>query len=127
MERHKFHLDEEVEAEGANFSLGERQLLTLARALVRRSKIIVLDEATASVDYETDQRVQLTIANEFADCTIMCIAHRLKTIIHYDRILVLDKGKLEAFDKPYTLFQQDGSLFRDMCHQAGIGDEDFPR
>lgn len=122
--RHKFHLDEEVEGDGANFSLGERQLLTLARALVRRSKIIVLDEATASVDYETDQRVQHTIAREFTDCTIMCIAHRLKTILHYDRILVLEKGEVDSFDAPYTLYKKDG-IFREMCLQYGITDDDF--
>ncbi|KAK6197526.1 P-loop containing nucleoside triphosphate hydrolase protein, partial [Scheffersomyces amazonensis] len=91
---HKFHLDQSVEDEGSNFSLGERQLIAFARALVRDSKILILDEATSSVDYETDSKIQTSIIKEFERCTILCIAHRLKTIINYDRILVLDKGEI---------------------------------
>ncbi|CCH46808.1 putative membrane protein [Wickerhamomyces ciferrii] len=120
----KFHLNSVVEDEGSNFSLGERQLLALARALVRRSKILIMDEATSSVDYKTDSLVQETIAREFSDCTILCVAHRLKTIIKYDRILVLEKGELEEFDKPLDLFKKQG-IFRDMCKISNIGVEDF--
>lgn len=122
---HKFHLDMKTNDEGANYSLGERQLLTLARALVRQSKILVLDEATATVDYETDQKVQHTIATEFSDCTILCIAHRLKTILPYDRILVLDKGELQELDTPYNLFKNEGSIFHTMCVQSKITEDDF--
>ncbi|CCH46807.1 Multidrug resistance-associated protein 1 [Wickerhamomyces ciferrii] len=120
----KFHLESIVEDEGANFSLGERQLLALARALVRRTKILIMDEATSSVDYKTDSFVQETITREFSDCTILCIAHRLKTIINYDKILVLEKGELEEFDKPLELFQRQG-VFRDMCIASNIGADDF--
>ena len=117
---HKFHLDQAVEEEGSNFSLGERQLLALTRALVRQSKILILDEATSSVDYETDGKIQTRIVEEFGDCTILCIAHRLKTIVNYDRILVLEKGEVAEFDTPWTLFSQEDSIFRSMCSRSGM-------
>ncbi|ONH69219.1 Oligomycin resistance ATP-dependent permease YOR1 [Cyberlindnera fabianii] len=120
----KFHLDAVVEDEGGNYSLGERQLIALTRALVRHSKILVMDEATSSVDYETDALVQKTIAREFKDCTILCIAHRLKTILKYDRVLVMEKGELEEFGAPYHLFNK-GGRFREMCASAGITEADF--
>ncbi|CAI4492652.1 BDF_1d_G0022730.mRNA.1.CDS.1 [Saccharomyces cerevisiae] len=122
---HKFHLDQAVEEEGSNFSLGERQLLALTRALVRQSKILILDEATSSVDYETDGKIQTRIVEEFGDCTILCIAHRLKTIVNYDRILVLEKGEVAEFDTPWTLFSQEDSIFRSMCSRSGIVENDF--
>ncbi|CDR42490.1 CYFA0S09e04698g1_1 [Cyberlindnera fabianii] len=121
---HKFHLDQLVEDNGANFSLGERQLLALARALVRDSKILIMDEATSSVDYETDAKIQSTIANEFRQCTILCIAHRLKTILSYDRILVLDKGEVKEFDTPINLFKM-GGIFSEMCERSDITETDF--
>ncbi|KAL3233377.1 Oligomycin resistance ATP-dependent permease YOR1 [Nakaseomyces bracarensis] len=122
---HKFHLDQLVEEDGANFSLGERQLLALTRALVRQAKILILDEATSSVDYETDGKIQARIATEFKECTILCIAHRLKTILNYDRILVLEKGEIAEFDTPMTLFNQPDSIFRSMCSRSGITEDDF--
>lgn len=122
---HKFHLDQLVADDGANFSLGERQLIALARALVRNSKILILDEATSSVDYETDARIQETIANEFSHCTILCIAHRLKTILHYDRILVMEKGELIEKGTPSSLFGNENGTFRQMCDKTNIKDQDF--
>lgn len=122
---HKFHLDQSVEDNGSNFSLGERQLIAFSRALVRNSTILILDEATSSVDYETDHKVQNTIIREFKNCTILCIAHRLRTIIHYDRILVLDKGEVQEFDTPWNLFQEKNSIFRQMCDKSGITSNDF--
>mmetsp|Transcript_1249 Transcript_1249/g.1271 ORF Transcript_1249/g.1271 Transcript_1249/m.1271 type:complete len:1427 (+) Transcript_1249:173-4453(+) len=121
----KFHLDQNVEDEGSNFSLGERQLIAFARALVRDSKILILDEATSSVDYETDSKIQSTIVREFADCTILCIAHRLKTILHYDRILVLDRGEVKEFDTPLNLFNMENSIFQQMCQRSNIVLDDF--
>jgi ATP-binding cassette, subfamily C (CFTR/MRP), member 1 len=122
---HKFHLNRAVEDDGANFSIGERQLIALARALVRKSKILILDEATSSVDYETDSKIQKTITTEFANCTILCIAHRLNTILSYDKIAVMDDGRLVEFDEPRKLFLQENSQFRAMCRQAKISISDF--
>lgn len=122
---HKFHLDQAVEDEGSNFSLGERQLIAFGRALVRDSKILILDEATSSVDYETDSKIQATIVREFSQCTILCIAHRLKTIIDYDKILVLDKGEVGEFDTPWNLFNQEDSVFQQMCKKSNITANDF--
>ncbi|OEJ86325.1 Oligomycin resistance ATP-dependent permease YOR1 [Hanseniaspora osmophila] len=124
-EVHKFHLDQEIEEDGTNYSLGERQLLALSRALVRRSKILILDEATSSVDYETDNKIQHKIVQEFGESTILCIAHRLKTILNYDKILVLDQGEVREFDTPLNLFKQEQSIFREMCNRSGISDADF--
>ncbi|OUT20980.1 hypothetical protein CAS74_003977 [Pichia kudriavzevii] len=120
----KFALDTFVEDDGSNFSLGERQVIALCRALIRKSKILILDEATSSVDYETDARIQSTIATGFQGCTILCIAHRLRTILNYDRILVMDKGECAEFDTPRALWEQNG-IFRSMCDKSGIEEGDL--
>ena len=120
----RIHLDGVVEEEGLNFSLGQRQLMALARALVRGSQIIVCDEATSSVDMETDQKIQRTIAEGFRGKTLLCIAHRLKTIINYDRIVVMDQGKIVEVESPVRLWEQ-GGIFRSMCERSGIRREDF--
>ena len=120
----RIHLDSVVEEEGLNFSLGQRQLMALARALVRGSQIIVCDEATSSVDFETDQKIQQTIVEGFRGKTLLCIAHRLKTIIGYDRICVMDAGVIAELDKPIKLYDQ-GGIFRGMCDRSGIRREDF--
>ncbi|CAE6471481.1 unnamed protein product [Rhizoctonia solani] len=113
-------LDSPIAAEGANLSVGQRSLLSLARALVKQSKILVLDEATASVDLETDSRIQVTIKTEFADRTLLCIAHRLRTIINYDRVVVMDQGQIVEVGTPLELVLNDGGIFRSMCDQSGI-------
>lgn len=120
----RIHLDTTVEEEGLNFSLGQRQLMALARALVRGSQIIVCDEATSSVDLETDQKIQRTIATGFKGKTLLCIAHRLKTIINYDRIVVMDQGTIAELDTPMGLYEK-GGIFRGMCERSGIRREDF--
>jgi len=99
--------------------------VSLARALVKDTKVLILDEATASVDYETDRRIQDTIASEFADRTILCIAHRLQTIISYDRVLVLDAGHIAEFDTPTKLYEIDGGIFRGMCDGSSITWDDI--
>lgn len=121
----KFHLEQTVEDEGSNFSLGERQLIAFARALVRDTKILVLDEATSSVDYDTDSKIQITISTEFKDCTILCIAHRLKTILKYDKILTLDNGKVAEFDTPINLYHKPDGIFRQMCEKSNITVDEF--
>jgi ATP-binding cassette subfamily C (CFTR/MRP) protein 1 len=92
----------------------------LARALLRRSKVLVLDEATAAVDLETDDLIQATIRSQFKDSTIVTIAHRLNTIIDYDRILVMDKGQVAEFDAPQTLLKNPTSIFYSMAKDAGL-------
>ncbi|KAG0335643.1 hypothetical protein BG000_007355 [Podila horticola] len=105
-------------ANGSNFSQGQRQLIALARALVRQSKIIVMDEATASVDFETDLKIQGTIRQEMNESTILTIAHRIRTIADFDRVLVMNAGEVAEFDKPLTLMQREGSIFRSMCERS---------
>ncbi|KAH7884664.1 ABC protein [Phlebopus sp. FC_14] len=120
----RYNLETIVESEGANLSVGERSLLSLARALVKDCKVVVLDEATASVDLETDNKIQRTIQSEFHDRTLLCIAHRLRTIISYDRIMVLDAGVVVEFDTPYNLYQK-GGLFQGMCERSNISLKDI--
>ncbi|KAJ7047868.1 hypothetical protein C8F04DRAFT_1060324 [Mycena alexandri] len=112
-------LDTQVSAGGTNFSQGQRQLIAMARALLRRSAIVVLDEATSSVDFKTDAKIQTTIREEFTDSLLLTIAHRLKTVIDYDRLLVLDKGKLVEFDTPLRLIEKEDGIFRGMCLKSG--------
>ncbi|ORY72006.1 P-loop containing nucleoside triphosphate hydrolase protein [Pseudomassariella vexata] len=120
----RIHLDTVVEEDGLNFSLGQRQLMALARALVRGSRIIVCDEATSSVDMDTDDKIQNTIATGFRGRTLLCIAHRLRTIIGYDRICVMDAGRIAELDTPLNLWRR-GGIFRSMCDRSGIRVEDM--
>ncbi|KAL1635190.1 ATP-binding cassette transporter yor1 [Neofusicoccum ribis] len=121
----RIHLDSAVDEEGLNFSLGQRQLMALARALVRGAQIIVCDEATSSVDMETDQKIQRTIVEGFRGKTLLCIAHRLKTIVGYDRICVMDAGKIAELDSPLRLWEKEGGIFRGMCERSRIRREDI--
>ena len=113
-------LESTVTQGGENLSVGQRQLVCLGRALLRKTKVLVLDEATAAIDVETDSIIQKTIREEFKDCTIITIAHRINTIMDSDRILVLDHGKVVEFDKPETLLQNHSSVFYSLAHQAGL-------
>ncbi|XP_072483308.1 ATP-binding cassette sub-family C member 2 [Notamacropus eugenii] len=112
-------LSYEVSEAGDNFSVGQRQLLCLGRALLRKSKILILDEATAAVDLETDNLIQATIRKEFSNCTVITIAHRLHTIMDSDRVMVLDSGKIVEFDSPDELLQRSGPFYS-MAKDAGI-------
>merc|ERR1719411_895003 len=113
-------LQHEIAEGGENLSVGQRQLVCLARALLRKTKILILDEATAAVDLETDDLIQATIRKEFKECTVLTIAHRLNTIMDYDKIMVLDKGSISEFDSPDTLLEDSNSIFHSMAKDAGL-------
>ncbi len=104
---------------GNNFSLGQRQLLCMARALIRRPKVLLMDEATASIDEMTDHLIQKMIRTEFLNTTVITIAHRLNTIIQYDKIMVLDHGKIVEFDSPIKLFDNSESYFGNLIKEQG--------
>ena len=105
---------------GENLSVGQRQLICLARALLKKTKILVLDEATAAVDLETDDLIQATIRKEFRDSTVLTIAHRLNTILDYDKIMVLDAGEIAEFETPNNLIENDTTIFHSMVKKAGL-------
>ena len=105
---------------GENLSVGQRQLLCLARALLKKTKILVLDEATAAVDLETDDLIQDTISKEFHDCTIFTIAHRINTIMNYDKIMVLDNGKVVEFDTVSNLLKNTNGIFYSMAKESRL-------
>uniref|UniRef100_A0A8C0K2U2 Multidrug resistance-associated protein 1 n=1 Tax=Canis lupus dingo TaxID=286419 RepID=A0A8C0K2U2_CANLU len=112
-------LSHEVAEAGDNLSIGQRQLLCLARALLRKSKILIMDEATAAVDLETDHLIQMTIQKEFSHCTTITIAHRLHTIMDSDKIIVLDNGKIVEYGSPQELLRNSGPFYL-MAKEAGI-------
>ncbi|GAA5841427.1 hypothetical protein JCM3766R1_004081 [Sporobolomyces carnicolor] len=114
-----WNLDAEVAEGGSNFSTGQRQLICMARALLRSSRILLLDEATASTDLETDELITQTIRNEFSESTLLVIAHRLRTICDFDKVLVLDKGHILEFDSPATLIKDPSSQFHSLCRAGG--------
>jgi ATP-binding cassette subfamily C (CFTR/MRP) protein 1 len=113
-------LEHEIAEGGDNLSVGQRQLVCLARALLRKTKILILDEATAAVDLETDDLIQATIRKEFADSTVITIAHRLNTIMDSTRVMVLDQGQIKEFDTPTNLLHDKTSVFYDMAKDAGL-------
>ncbi|RAL16990.1 putative ABC multidrug transporter [Aspergillus homomorphus CBS 101889] len=120
--RRPLTLDTPVAANGENFSQGQRQVLSLSRALCRRSKVVLLDEATASVDHETDLHMQQVLREMFSDCTIIAIAHRLRTIMDYDRVLVMAGGEIVENDSPRNLVARQGA-FWNMLRNTGEYEE----
>ncbi|XP_048004522.1 ATP-binding cassette sub-family C member 4-like [Leguminivora glycinivorella] len=112
-------LDFLVTEGGSNFSVGQRQLMCLARAVLRSNKILIMDEATANVDPETDNFIQKTIRSKFASCTVLTIAHRLNTIMDSDRVLVMDSGEVAEFDYPYHLLADPNSRLSSMVRETG--------
>jgi ABC-type multidrug transport system fused ATPase/permease subunit len=120
-------LDAPVFANGSNFSVGQRQLLCLARAMLRKAKILVMDEATANIDVQTDALIQKVIRDDFMKCTILTIAHRLNTVIDYDKILVLDHGKAVEFDVPHLLLSNPTSTLLSMVNETGANNAELLR
>ncbi|GAM28766.1 hypothetical protein SAMD00019534_119420 [Acytostelium subglobosum LB1] len=111
-------LDAPVQENGENFSVGQRQLMCMGRALLKKAKIIVMDEATAAIDIETDALIQKTIRSEFSQCTVLTIAHRINTIIDSDMVMVLDKGELVEFDSPEVLRNRPSSIFYSLVQKS---------
>ena len=112
-------LEDYVDEGGRNFSVGERQLLCLARAVLAKPKVLVLDEATASVDGETDAFIQQMIRKRFSGTTMLTIAHRLNTIMDYDKVLVMDKGRVAEFGSPKDLLEDNNGLFSNLVDSTG--------
>nr|CAH7729852.1 unnamed protein product [Callosobruchus chinensis] len=112
-------LNSKMSEGGSNFSVGQRQLVCLARAILRNNKVLVLDEATANVDPQTDALIQHTIRKKFQNCTVLTIAHRLHTIMDSDKVLVMDAGTMREFGHPYTLLQNPKGIFFGMVEQTG--------
>ncbi|KAG5895018.1 Multidrug resistance-associated protein 4, partial [Gonioctena quinquepunctata] len=125
---HKVRLDVLVpnlgtHVEDTNFSTGQRQLICLARAVIRKNKIVVLDEATANMDPETEQIIQKTVKENFSSCTVFVIAHRLESILECDKVIVMDRGEIAEYDHPQVLREKPDGLFTQMLRDAGIANE----
>ena len=113
-------LHHEVEEKGSNLSMGTVQLICLARVLLKKPRLIIMDEATSSVDIETDTIVQTTIGSAFKEQTVLTIAHRLHTIIDFDKILVLDNGQVSEFGHPADLLENHPEgIFSELCRHTG--------
>merc|ERR1739838_1183835 len=108
-------LQHEITEGGENVSVGQRQLICLARALLRKTRILVLDEATAAVDLETDDLIQSTLRDFFKDFTVLTIAHRLSTIMDYDKIIVMKDGHVAEYDSPTVLMENESTIFHSLC------------
>lgn len=121
----KLTLNTPTTEEGLNFSLGQRQLMALARALLHDSKILICDEATSSIDEETDRRIQEMMYTGFQGRTVLCIAHRLRTIIGYDRVVVMDGGVVVETGAPLELWERENGAFRAICDKSWIRKEEF--
>ncbi|KAJ1533089.1 hypothetical protein HK096_005698, partial [Nowakowskiella sp. JEL0078] len=120
-------LDSAVQEGGENFSVGQRQLLCLTRAMLKKPRILIMDEATANVDLETDSIIQKALREDFKDATILTIAHRLNTIIDYDRVLVLSQGEIQEFDNPAVLLADRSGVFSSMVEETGATNAELIR
>ncbi|WWC95482.1 hypothetical protein V866_002346 [Kwoniella sp. B9012] len=125
--KEKMRLDYMVVNQGTNFSAGERQLIALIRAIVEKSKILILDEATSSVDLETDSLIQKIVQNEFSGVTLLSIAHRIQTVIKYDKILIMEQGRVIDFDTPSKLYNDPQSIFRKVCDRSKLTRQDLEK
>ena len=113
-------MDKLIEQGGSNLSVGQKQLICIARAIIRKRKIVVMDEATANIDMNTEKIIQKALDLLLKNCTIITVAHRIKTIENYDKILVLDEGKVKEFDTPNNLLKDRTSLFYELYTKSQI-------
>lgn len=113
--------------EDINFSTGQRQLISVARTIIKKNKIVVLDEATANMDPETEDMVHKIIKDNFSNCTVLIIAHRLQSILDCNKVMILDRGQIIEFDSPKVLMGNSRSSFHQMLHNAGLSDSDLKR
>nr|DAD47553.1 TPA_asm: hypothetical protein HUJ06_017490 [Nelumbo nucifera] len=118
-------LDSTVVENGENWSLGQRQLFCLGRALLKRTRILILDEATASVDSATDGVIQKIISQEFKNCTVVTIAHRIHTVIDSDLVLVLSEGRIVEYNTPAKLLEREDSFFSKLIKEYSLRSQDF--
>ncbi|EDR25855.1 multidrug resistance-associated protein, putative [Entamoeba dispar SAW760] len=116
-------LDDVVLENGDNFSLGQRQIICLARALLKKSKILIMDEATANIDIQTDKTIQEMVRKNFNECTVITVAHRLQSIMDANKVFVFDKGKLVENDSPSHLIDNENTIFNHLVQQSGCADE----
>ncbi|KAI0782766.1 hypothetical protein C8Q75DRAFT_885975 [Abortiporus biennis] len=115
----KITLDTQISSGGGNLSVGQRQILALARAIIRQSKLLILDEATSAIDYETDTIIQNTLRKELSkDVTLLTVAHRLQTIMDADKVMVLDSGHIVEFDKPSVLLENREGMLRSLVDES---------
>ncbi|VDB85429.1 unnamed protein product [Peniophora sp. CBMAI 1063] len=123
MDKGRITLDSQIASGGSNLSVGQRQILALARALVRGSKILILDEATSSIDYATDAVIQSSLRNELgSDVTLLTVAHRLQTIMDYDKVMVLDAGRIVEFNRPASLLAAERGFFKSLVDESSDRD-----
>jgi len=120
IKRDKQGLNQEIAEGGSNLSVGEKQLICITRAILRKSKIIIMDEATASIDYKTEEIIQKAVSEILNNSTFITIAHRIKTILNYDRILTLDNGTIVDFDTPKNLLNDKNSLFYELYSKSNL-------
>ena len=113
-------LQQNIEEGGENLSVGEKQLICICRAILRKSKIIVMDEATANIDYKTEEIIQKAINDILSNSTIITIAHRIKTIMNYDKILILDNGSVANFDSPNNLLKNKEGIFYELYTKSTL-------
>ncbi|KAL0950660.1 hypothetical protein HGRIS_007446 [Hohenbuehelia grisea] len=119
----RINLDTSISSGGSNLSVGQRQILALARAIVRNSKLLILDEATSAIDYKTDAVIQTSLRHELGgDVTLITVAHRLQTIMDADKIMVLDAGRIVEFDSPKELLRKEGGMLRALVDESGDRD-----